>query len=386
MAQPEIFYVLNSRWPTIKAYGLQVAKTCQGLKQAGAKVRLIVPIRARHRELRGMDPFTLYGVHDRFRLIRLPSLDFTRLHLTGRVFFFVQQTLFATLAAASLVFKRGAVYSRDQFVLYLLSFVRRDIFWEVHRVPEDVGSAVYRRLLARAMGIVVITEGIRRRFLDRGIPSDKLLVVPDGVDVAEFQIPQTPFQAQEMLGLDQSKHIVMYTGQLLDWKGVDILVAAAQLLDDRFRVVIVGGTAHEIVRMKALDRSGTVRFEPFQPHDRIPLWLRAADTVVLPNKKDGAVSEFYTSPLKMFEYMAAGRRIVASDLPSIREVLNESNAILVRSDDPKALAEGIWQSAEQEDAARARVTQAFADVGQYTWDKRGRRILDFIASHYALQN
>ncbi len=374
----EIFYVLNARWPTIRAYGLQVAKTCEGFKQAGTPVHLVVPRRTEYEQTKGADPLVWYGIRDRFRFTYLPSLDVLHLGFGGKIAFVVQQTLFGLLAACALMFKKGVIYSRDQFTLYLLSFFRRSIFWEVHRFPEDTGALMYRQLMARVSGIVCISEGLRKKFLEQGVSSAKLLVAPDGIDTAEFEISHSQLDAQQELGLDSSKHIVMYTGHLLEWKGVETLVAAAQLLDDRFQIVVVGGTDREVARLKSSGGAGKVHWVPFQPHARIPLWLRAADTVILPNKRDGGISEFYTSPLKMFEYMAAGKCIVASDLPSIREVLNESNAILVHPDDPRALAEGITRSAQEEEASRARAERARQDAERYTWIKRGRAIINFI--------
>jgi glycosyltransferase involved in cell wall biosynthesis len=372
-----VFYVLNNRFPTIKAYGLQVAKTCEGMKYAGAQVRLVIPTRARHRELRGLDSLDLYGVKNRFRVIRIPSLDFTRIHLNSMIWFLIQQFFFALFASIALSFRRGVVYSRDPFTLFLLSFVRRNIFWEVHRIPENPRSITYRRLLGACDGIVCITNGIHRKLTELGVPAERLLVSPDGIDLEQFAIAGSAVDTKKKLGLDPEKHNVVYVGQLLEWKGVETLVATAQLLDERFCVTVVGGTSADIKRLRSGDRSGKVHFVPFQPHSRIPLWLHAADTVVLPNKKDAGISEYYTSPLKMFEYMAAARSIVASDLPSIREVLNEGNAILVTPDDPHALRDGIVLSADDVAGSEARIKRALEDARRYSWRKRGISIVQF---------
>lgn len=376
----DILYVLNNRFPTIKAYGLQVAKTCEGLKKAGARVRLIVPIRKRHREIKGIDPFTLYGVKERFRIIKLPSLDFSWLHLDNKFFFFVQQTTFAALAMLYIIFsgKRGTLYSRDQFALYILSFIRGGSFWEVHTFPEHIRSGLYKRLLQKLSGIVVISEGLKRKFLEAGYPSEKILVAPDAIDQEEFEIPETSEQARDKLNLPLDKKIVMYVGHLFEWKGADVLVKAAAHLGPDVRVVVGGGTEQDVARLKKMDHSGKVRFEGFVQFYDLPLYLRAADILVLPNKKDGDISEFYTSPLKLFAYMAAGKPIIASDLPSLREVVNEESVFFVRPNDPEALANEIAEVLGNPSEADRRAANARRAVEPHSWKQRGERIKEFI--------
>jgi glycosyltransferase involved in cell wall biosynthesis len=102
--------------------------------------------------------------------------------------------------------------------------------------------------------------------------------------------------------------------------------------------------------------------------------LREADTLVLPNPAS-ALSSAFTSPLKLFEYMASGRPIVASDLPSLREVLaNGRNAVLVEPGSPQALSAGIRTLKEDWALGERIARQALEDVGDYTWDRRAERL------------
>jgi glycosyltransferase involved in cell wall biosynthesis len=376
----DIFYILNSRFPTIKAYGLQVAKARESFKQAGARVRLIVPIRKRHREIKGIDPFTLYAVKDPFRIIKLPSLDFSWFHLDSKFFFMIQQATFALLALAYLTVtgKHGVIYSRDQFSLYVLSFFRSRLFWEVHTFPEHLGARVYRRLLAKLSGIIVISRGLKDKFVEHGYPVDKLLVAPDGIDPEEFTIPETREQARARLKLPLDKKVVMYVGHLFEWKGADTLVRAASELGPDIQVVIGGGTQQDVAKLRQMDHAGRVRFEGFIEFSKLPLYLRAADILILPNKKDGGISEFYTSPLKLFAYMAAGRPIIASDLPSLREAINEDTAFFVRPDDSAALAARIIEVAGNPEDAASRAQRAQQAVQSYAWKRRGSAITEFI--------
>ncbi len=371
MTQIDITYILNARWPTVRAYGLQVAKMCQGFKQTGAKVRLLVPWRALHRELRDLTPAQIYGIRDEFRIIRLPSMDFARMYSNNKSLFLIQQAFFATFSAIYLLFRPSqVVYSRDPFTLYFLSFIRKDLYWEMHRMPEDMNRFVYKRIIRCVRGIVVISHGIRDRLVSYGYTSDRVFIAPDGIDLEE--------QGDDNVAtsIAREKRLVVYTGQLLDWKGVGVLVDAAQLLDDAYIVVIVGGQPSEIALLRKSDTGGRIVFTGFVPHARALGWMRAAQVLVLPNLKDGSISEFYTSPLKMFEYMASGNPIVASDLPSLREVLNDRNAVFVVPGDAASLAQGIMRAAAEKGRELARCARE--DVVNYTWENRAKRIIEFI--------
>ena len=108
------------------------------------------------------------------------------------------------------------------------------------------------------------------------------------------------------------------------------------------------------------------------------MFLKTADVLVLPNSAKEAISALYTSPLKLFEYMASRKPIVASNLPSIREVLNEKNSILVRPDDAWALVGGIKKALE-DIVLSGRISQAaFENAREYTWEKRAAKIIRFI--------
>lgn len=390
MSQPEIFYVLNSRWPTIKAYGLQVAKTCQGLKQSGANVRLIVPIRARHTQIRGINTFDLYGIKDRFRVIRIPSFDFTRLHLNSKIFFYIQQICFAVIVAVAIGFKRGVVFSRDPFVLYLLSYMRKNIFWEAHRFPKQPYSYLYQRLFRCASGIIVITHGLEKKFREHGVLSDRITVIADAVDPEEFEIPQSVEQARRELALPLHIKIIGYVGQLNtlgEEKGISDLLNAyskLRLLRSDILLLIVGGTEEDIVRYSRKARGiglqpETIIFAGHKPHGQIPLYLRAADILVIPYP-DTEHFAHYMSPLKLFEYMAALKPIVSTDLPSIREVITDELAYFCRPGDADSMKNAILRALDDNSGVSDKIRAIRKILPDYTWRTRGHRILSFITA------
>jgi glycosyltransferase involved in cell wall biosynthesis len=169
--------------------------------------------------------------------------------------------------------------------------------------------------------------------------------------------------------------VIGYAGHLYSWKGVDVLLDAIARLP-RARGLIVGGHSAEpdLARTKSVaERLGVadrVTFTGLVEPARVAQLLRQADVLVLPNPAS-AISTRYTSPLKLFEYMAAGRPIVASDLPSIREVLRDGvNAMLVPPGDPGALASAIDRLLTDPGLAARLARAALDDVPKYSWDRR----------------
>ena len=170
-----------------------------------------------------------------------------------------------------------------------------------------------------------------------------------------------------------------YAGHLYAWKGVDILLRAIASVPD-MRGLIVGGHAAEpdLARVKALGNelgiTGRVTFTGLVAPAAVPEHLARATMLVLPNPAS-AISTHFTSPLKLFEYMAAGRAIIASDLPSLREVLRDGeNALLVEPGSPDAIACAMRSLMDDPQLAGRLARTASTDASAYTWPRRAERL------------
>ena len=172
---------------------------------------------------------------------------------------------------------------------------------------------------------------------------------------------------------------VTYAGHLYPWKGVDVLLhALAELPQVQAR--IVGGQPGEADhgRLDGLARTlgvgDRVTFTGWLPPASVTAELARAHALILPNTPTHT-SERYTSPLKLFEYLAAGRPIVASDLAALREVLrHEDNALLVESGSSTALAAAVRRLMGDRTLASGLATRAFDDAAYYGWETRAQRI------------
>jgi glycosyltransferase involved in cell wall biosynthesis len=233
-----------------------------------------------------------------------------------------------------------------------------------------------RRVCRDAAGVVTITAALRGALVERHGTIAPTRVVPDG-----SRLPQKlpAFEGAH------SPPRVYYIGQLYPWKGVDVLVEAMRHVNGA-ELVIVGGLPPELDldRLKRLASSlsleGRVRFRGFIPPPELSAERTNADLFVIP-LLDSTTARLFTSPLKLFEAMASGRPVVASDLPSIREILtHEENSLLVPPGDARALAAAIERLLRDRDLSHRIAAHAFEDVKAYSWDRRAEAISSFLES------
>lgn len=380
----KIFYVANNQLPTKKAHGVQIMKMCEAFSKHGVPCELICPERYIDPTIVQRDPFLFYGVDRIFSLRRLPSFDSIHWQWIpglGKFFFRMQQNDFARKSRKYLkehASDKDIIYSRDSFVLNALADGPWKLFWEIHNLPRKFNKrSMFNDIFRRINGVFVITKGLKDHLSK--YYSNEFTVVPDGMDVKDFDMHQSTEELRNELSLPIYKKIVMYAGHLYGWKGIHTLIRASRMLPENFLVVAIGGLKED-VDIYAKDQSDNPRilFAGYQPHQRIPKYLKAADILVLPNSGSKKISSLFTSPLKMFEYMAAEKPIIASDLPSIREVLDDENAFLVPPDDPDALREKILHVADNYPEASQKAQKASKDALQYDWSLRAQRVLSVI--------
>ena len=390
-----LVFVANARIPSEMAHPLQIMHMAAAFAGLGYSVRLIYPRRANTAAMSSVrDPFAYFGVRRRFGLVGLPSIDFIkrvtvdwrwlRRRPFPRIAQLIQLWSFApwVLALAPRL-RPEIVYGRDLLPLTLLRVVMRSrarFGFEAHTTPASRMSRRWHLWAARRMhGIVVITEGLRRWYLSEGVAPDKVLTAPDGVDLGAFDsISRAPARAE--LGLDPRAPTVCYLGHLYPWKGVEVLVEAARALPPEARVFIVGGISPDLERIRAAAAGlSAVTVTGYLPPERARLYLAACDAAVIPFTARALIAREHSSPLKLFEYMAAGCAIVASDLPALREVLrHESNGILVAPDDPAALARGITRVLRDDELAARIRRVARAEAESFTWERRAASIIEFL--------
>lgn len=382
----KIWYVTSLKIPTIWAHGVQIMKMCEALSGAGITVRLI----AQRSNVLPEDPFSFYAVARNF--------DITYLERT--------RSIFEKIGISKIVWLTGVLgfgkalkqylghasdlpdffYSREYAILPFLRKFGVPIFFEAHTPPGFFMRYVLKKSLSLIAGIGVTTSHVKDALVRLGVPAQKIFVLPDGFSESDFPpLTRSKEELRRELGISPDKKIIMYVGHLFPWKGVYTLAESTRYIGNKipYEIVIIGG--HEPDRVKFLNfinEKGftNIKVIPRQEYRQVASFLHTADIFVLPNSAASPISRLYTSPIKMFEYMAAGRPIVASDLPSIRDVLNEKIAVMVKPDDPKDLARGIRLLLEDQQYGRTLAERAFEVSKEYTWKKRAEKVLRFLGA------
>jgi len=360
--------IAGSTIPSDTANSLQVMKACQALAQLGHEVTLLVP----GSKIPSADLQAHYGLQTDFPIEWLSS--------SSRRSFTWDAVRRARALEADLLyswFPQSAVFG-------LLN--RLPVIFEIHIQPSGLFGPIWHRAFANLRGrkrLVSITRALvnvlERDFRMR-FPADEVVIAPNGVDLERFVSLPDPVTARRQTGLREAP-TVMCTGHLYAGRGVELFLALAKSFPQA-HFVWVGGRPDDIKIWKQRLESDNITFTGFIPNRDLPLYQAAADVLLMPyshsimGSSGTADSASVASPMKMFEYMAAGRAIITSDLPVIHEILNEQNAAFCRPDE---MAD--WRIAiESLLADRARRTklesQARRDVQGYTWLARAERILN----------
>ncbi|MFH1605585.1 MAG: glycosyltransferase family 4 protein [Pseudomonadota bacterium] len=251
-------------------------------------------------------------------------------------------------------------------------FAQVPLLYEAHEVFADTVPERRRATTARLEGYVVEhahavvanSQATASRLGECYRPARSVHVIPNGVDVRSAIAEKDWAHCGER---------IVYAGSFFDWKGVDDLVVAARELPG-LRISLLGGDENSIrwLRMQAAAGGAELEFSGRVSPRHVAQALDEACIAVLPNRADA--DSVFTSPIKLFEYMAAGCAIVASDLPAVREILAEDEAVWFRPGDAQALAVALRSLAADAGLARALSARVRIKARQYTWRARGERL------------
>lgn len=369
-----VLYISQGNVPSKWAHTFQAMKMAEALgRQADALTLLtgggLLPSRAP-----AVDIASWYGIHDNLRIVRLP----VHARLAAPLFegyrypkFDLAAAFYARVKSPDLVFTRSPYAGRLTAKLNLKTIIETHVETE-H--PEF--RHVKRACRAQGfLGVVTVTDFLKDRYMGAGVPESRIIVCPDAVDLSRFEkLPAKSVLRQE-LALPSAAQVATYCGHLYEHKGAfQIIEAAKQTPKTLF--CFVGGWPADIERCrKTAEGLSNIYFAGFVPNDLVPKYLAASDFLLLPNSMKHQQA-YATSPLKLFEYMAARRPIIASKIPAFDRLLrHRENAYLIEPDSVKAIVLAIQGLGEDPALCAAMAEHAWEEVQKFTWERRAKKIL-----------
>jgi glycosyltransferase involved in cell wall biosynthesis len=289
----------------------------------------------------------------------------------------------------------GHVFCREARLLFFIILYNKFLFrrkvkfvYEIHSLlsRNRIDSFVDRTLSFFVNRFIFVTKNLQERYMKKyRIDYSRTIVAPDAVDLNIFDLNLTADEARKKLSLPLDKKILCYTGRFKTMemdKGInDIIKAVKELDNDDILFLAAGGSDKEIDYYKnIIEKSNMqkqIKLIGSRPQTGLAIYQKAADVLLMPFPYNKHYA-YYMSPLKMFEYMAARRPIIASNLPSIKEILNDQNAVFCQPDNPSDLARAIGKVLNDHQHSESISGQAYRDVQNYTWAKRVEKILQFI--------
>jgi glycosyltransferase involved in cell wall biosynthesis len=388
----KIVLVAPTFLPARRANTIQVMKMAQAISDLGHDLQVLAPSGQVAFQPPAWDDLSQqYGLEQRFKIDWLPTNYRLRSYDYG-----LKSVHRAVKANADLI------YTRLPQCASIASLIGMPTIYEIHDLPQGkLGPLLFKCFLrgSGARALVVITDALREAVnhkfgadFNKGTGSFiRVLTAPDGVDLARYANVPSPQVARRSIFssnfINTSPIVVGYTGHLYSGRGANLILdVAAQIPDLAF--LLVGGESKDVSRFRhKIQERGfdNLTLIGFIPNANLSQYQAACDILLMPYQhkveasSGGDISK-YLSPMKLFEYMACGRAIISSDLPVLREILNEKNAILLPPDDVDAWVAAI-QDLRSHPGKRAHLAaQARLDSKQYSWKTRAQKILFAIES------
>ncbi len=382
----KLIYISEGNLPSRAANSIQVAKMAQAFAKEVDDFELVT-LGDLWSLLQGnkFDFQQWYGLTHEYKITRLPLLSKTEYPFPQKY----RSQRFPRWAAFYAALKSpDLAYTRSGEIAKLALKLGLAVLWEWHMPTKGKLFQHQGFTNGKFLGVVTISEQLAQEYIEAGLPAEKVLVEHDGCDLERFLPYQSKEEARHRLSLPMDKPIVVYTGHLYDFKGIPTLYEVASMMPN-CQFLLVGGWEHDVERVRQYCQSNSlsnVKVVGHVPQSEVPTYLYASDILVLPNsgKHDWSAT---TSPLKLFEYMAAHRPIVASALSNITTVLQDkSNAFLAEPDCPKSFRAAIERLLDEPQLGQALAEQAFQDVQHYAWERRAERILQFAKDKFRENN
>lgn len=372
----KIACITTSVIPSNTANSIQAMKVCHALKELNNDVQLWIP------EFRKGDWDELadiYGLKTEFPVQWLPfqpvfkQYDFSWRSVRKACNWGADVIYTWSLQAAVFALLRGKTTVMEFHDFPMGNFGPR-LFQKYVDLPSKKLTLCTTRALA---------QGLEEKYGFQ-FQEDNLQIAPNGVEMERYiNLPESK-TARKQLGLEQGLTIG-YSGHFYPGRGMDILLDLAKALP-KLNFLWVGGRPEDIApwqkKLKTLSIDN-VTITGFIPNSKLPLYQAAADILLMPYSREisgssGGNIARVINPMKMFDYLASGRAIAASDIPVFHEVLSDKNVVFCKPEDSTDWVKAIQSLAKDANKRKKLGNQSRKDAAKYTWKRRAQTTLDIL--------
>lgn len=366
--------------PSTAANAIQVMKMCDAFTKLGNSTTLHAKKPNTPKETTADDLTNIYGVTNNFKIVTHRSHRYIR-HLD-----YDSKVLISVLKS-----RPDLIYTRSLRGAFLTNFFNKQVILELHFLPTTYPNSWMLKQLASGTclkKIIVISDNLKSLLLSKHphLSSVPIEVCHDAVDIERFSVSQINSTERKIeLNMDIQQKIVMYVGHLYEGRGINLIEQLAKSLP-YVNFIVVGGMEQDIAyrkhRLSKL-KITNLYYYGFIPNAQLPTYYQIADILIMPYEKKVSVSgggdtSAWMSPMKTFEYMASGKPIISSDLPALREVLNDDVAILVEPGNLEHWKYSIENTLTNETLANKISTNARQKAERNTWESRANKILSYL--------
>ena len=360
-------YIAKAKIPSTSANSVHVMKISEAFAKLCEDFELIVPEWPGEKSI-DEDGFAYYGVEP----FKMQKVNVPQTGIMNRYGFPIKSIWRAR--------KARRVITRDPIVAFLAVVCGKQAVLDLHGDLKHLCGRAYRIIKwkwfvnSKRLHLVMISAGLQRYYRRQyNLPEEQSRILADGYTADDFaRIQQTEILQGNPLNIG-------YCGSFLKGKGLGIICRLAQM-DNENRYHLFGGTKEAAERELGEKIPDNICCHGYISHAQIAEKLNEQDILLLPNQMElickGENIGEVTSPLKMFEYMASGRVIIASDLQVLREILNETNCYFANPDDADSWRKVMEYIAANREEAVSKAQKAKQDVRQYTWKIRAEKMLE----------
>jgi glycosyltransferase involved in cell wall biosynthesis len=379
-----ILYIHNAPLDSEQANLIQVLSMCEALSELGNKVTLILE--------KSKNEFdTTRYLMDKFGIEKLFELYFYEGNFS----------VFGRLKQISILFsdfkdvlkslirnnKFDLIYIRHPLFLYWIVNQKIPFVFELHNnnlhYESIILNFIYKHYLLKNIKnryfvkVIVISEALKKYWANEGIPEEKIFVYHDGYNPKLFNNLLTKNEARYKLNLPLDKKIITYSGSLYMDRGIELVLETAKELPEHL-FLLVGGPSDRVLyykdQIQKLKINNIMILGRVEPK-KVPLYLSASDILLL-LFTDKVPTINFCSPLKVFEYMASGRTIIAHKFPTIEEILVDGvSAHFVEPNNSKAIVLKIKQIINENNDLIAKTAQKIA-ANNFSWEIRARKVIE----------